>query len=169
MAESIGAVRVDMKKIEKLLAITMDTATKSVPWPSKNIPSVQEQAQDLLQRHCGDLGAALAEATRMEDDASWWEKLPDVLIQQVPIVGCSTLLLRELWRNIRRCALIAHLYGHDTRSSETQALILTCLIGGGGGGGGDPGGSGGGGGGSDRAKALTRGGTVGTSADMMAG
>eukprot|EP00405_Crypthecodinium_cohnii_P052526 CAMPEP_0206606438 /NCGR_PEP_ID=MMETSP0325_2-20121206/51325_1 /ASSEMBLY_ACC=CAM_ASM_000347 /TAXON_ID=2866 /ORGANISM="Crypthecodinium cohnii, Strain Seligo" /LENGTH=103 /DNA_ID=CAMNT_0054122801 /DNA_START=615 /DNA_END=923 /DNA_ORIENTATION=+ len=59
---------------------------------------------------------------------SWKEKLPDVLLPLVPIVGDSTLGLRWVWRSIRRCALIAHLYGHDLSSTETQAMILTCLI-----------------------------------------
>ena len=34
---------------------------------------------------------------------------------------------QRLWRNIRRCALVAHLYGHDTRSSETfLGYAMTC-------------------------------------------
>jgi len=116
------------KKLEAVLFFTMDYATAGVRLPSVRIPSVAEQADELLRLHQASHAAAIATAAKIEDDASWRTKLPDFLIQQVPVVGCSTLLLRELWRNIRRCALIAHLYGHDTSTPEVQALILTCLM-----------------------------------------
>ncbi|CAE7786946.1 unnamed protein product [Symbiodinium microadriaticum] len=119
------------KKLESVLAFTIDQATAGVRLPSVRIPSVAEQAEELLHAHHGDCRAAVLEAAKIEDDDTWRTKLPDFLIQQVPVVGCSTVLLRELWRSIRRCALVAHLYGHDTRSPETQALILTCLVPGG--------------------------------------
>eukprot|EP00435_Cladocopium_sp_Y103_P023871 s672_g5.t2 len=121
------------KKLESVLSFTIDQATAGVRLPSVRIPSVAEQAAELLHVHRNDRNAAVKAAARIEDDDTWRSKLPDFLIQQVPVVGCSTVLLRELWRNIRRCALVAHLYGHDTRSSETQALILTCLVPAGGG------------------------------------
>ncbi|CAE8694299.1 unnamed protein product [Polarella glacialis] len=116
------------KKLEAILSFTIDYATAGVRLPSVRIPSIAEEAEELLKQHRGSQSAAVLAAARIEDDASWRTKLPDFLIQQVPVVGCSTVLLRELWRNIRRCALIAHIYGHDTRSAETQALILTCLV-----------------------------------------
>ncbi|CAK9034608.1 unnamed protein product [Durusdinium trenchii] len=121
------------KKLESVLSFTIDQATAGVRLPSVRIPSVAEQAEELLHTHRNDRNAAVKAAARIEDDDTWRSKLPDFLIQQVPVVGCSTVLLRELWRNIRRCALVAHLYGHDTRSPETQALILTCLVPAGGG------------------------------------
>jgi len=118
------------KKLEAVLSFMVYHAMAGVRLPSVKIPSVAERADELLQQQ-GSRAAAVAEAAKIDEDGSWRTKLPDFLIQQVPVVGCSTLLLRELWRNIRRCALIAHLYGHDTASAETQALILTCLMPGG--------------------------------------
>ncbi|CAJ1349047.1 unnamed protein product [Effrenium voratum] len=115
------------RKLESVLSFTIQQATGGVRLPSLHIPSVAEQAKELLEMH-RTREAAVLQAARIEDDASWQTKLPDFLIQQVPVVGCPTILLRELWRNIRRCALVAHLYGHDTRSPDTQALILTCLV-----------------------------------------
>lgn len=116
------------RKLEKILAFIMAQATGGVSLHSVRVPSIAEQAEELLKLHRGSQQDAISAAARLEDEASWRTKLPDFLIQQVPVVGCSTALLRELWRNIRRCALIAHLYGHDTSTPETQALILTCLV-----------------------------------------
>eukprot|EP00930_Biecheleria_cincta_P054968 TRINITY_DN41341_c0_g1_i1.p1 TRINITY_DN41341_c0_g1~~TRINITY_DN41341_c0_g1_i1.p1 ORF type:complete len:1899 (+),score=291.02 TRINITY_DN41341_c0_g1_i1:103-5799(+) len=116
------------KKLEAVLSFLMEQATAGVRLPKVTIPSVAEKADELLREHSGSRDSAILAAAQIEDDASWRTKLPDFLIQQVPVVGCGTVLLRELWRNIRRCALIAQLYGHDTRSTETQALILTCLV-----------------------------------------
>lgn len=131
------------KKLESVISFTMDYATGGIALPTVRIPSVAERAEQVLRECQGDREQAMEYIVKSEeDDVSWRTKLPDFLIQQVPVVGCSTLLLRELWRNIRRCALIAHLYGHDTRSSDTQALILTCLVPAGqNGGGGESGGS----------------------------
>jgi len=132
-AGSAESVEDFSKKLESVLSFTIDQATAGVRLPSVRIPSVAEQAEELLHVHRNDRNSAVKAAARIEDDDTWRSKLPDFLIQQVPVVGCSTVLLRELWRNIRRCALVAHLYGHDTRSPETQALILTCLVPAGGG------------------------------------
>eukprot|EP00929_Paragymnodinium_shiwhaense_P033998 TRINITY_DN18554_c0_g1_i1.p1 TRINITY_DN18554_c0_g1~~TRINITY_DN18554_c0_g1_i1.p1 ORF type:complete len:1893 (+),score=374.82 TRINITY_DN18554_c0_g1_i1:168-5846(+) len=121
------------KKLETILSFTMDKATAGVPLQGLQIPSVEEEAAELLQKYHGNKAQALAAAADFEDDASWRTKLTAFLIQQVPVLGCSTLLLRELWRTIRRVALIAHLNGHDLQSAETRALILTCLVPAGGG------------------------------------
>eukprot|EP00929_Paragymnodinium_shiwhaense_P086092 TRINITY_DN46590_c0_g1_i1.p1 TRINITY_DN46590_c0_g1~~TRINITY_DN46590_c0_g1_i1.p1 ORF type:complete len:1903 (+),score=416.66 TRINITY_DN46590_c0_g1_i1:129-5837(+) len=139
-ADSADAARVDAgggaksvdefsKKLDAVLSFTLDYATAGVRLPSIRVPSVAEQATELLQQHKGSVAAAVKAAAQLRDEeASWQSKLPDFLIQQVPVVGCSTLLLRELWRSIRRVALIAHLYGHNVRAADTQALILTCLV-----------------------------------------
>jgi len=116
------------KKIEDVLAFMINYACAGVPLPSAGIPAIAEQSDELLRQHQGNKSAALSAAAKMEDDESWRTKLPDFLIRQVPVVGCSTLFLRELWRSMRRCALIAHLYGHDTAKADTQARILTCLV-----------------------------------------
>lgn len=111
----------------------------SITLPTIKIPSVEEQADELLNMYGGVQADAVAAAARIEVDASW-RKAADFLITQVPLVGGGTILLRDLWRNIRRCALVARLYGHDTQSAETQAMILACLMpvaGGGGANGGD--------------------------------
>lgn len=122
----MGDFILDQRKVEQILSFMTKTCTSSVA--VGGIPSVEEQADELITRHGGNVAAAADQAARIEEGASWREKLPDVLLQLVPIVGDSTLLLRKLWRNIRRCALIAHLYGHDLAATETQAMILTCLI-----------------------------------------
>eukprot|EP00424_Heterocapsa_rotundata_P006616 CAMPEP_0168710988 /NCGR_PEP_ID=MMETSP0503-20121227/42924_1 /TAXON_ID=89963 /ORGANISM="Heterocapsa rotundata, Strain SCCAP K-0483" /LENGTH=50 /DNA_ID=CAMNT_0008757343 /DNA_START=29 /DNA_END=178 /DNA_ORIENTATION=+ len=49
----------------------MEYATKDVRLPSVRIPSVAEQADELLQQHQGCRDAAIAAATRIEDDATW--------------------------------------------------------------------------------------------------
>ncbi|CAD7935805.1 unnamed protein product [Amoebophrya sp. A25] len=57
------------------------------------------------------------------------EKVVDFLVGLVPVVGASSVFLKDLFYRIRNCALIAELYGHDTENDlEAQALILTCLI-----------------------------------------
>lgn len=130
LAENTSAESVDdlSKKLEAIISFTMEKATAGVRLPKLTIPSVAEKAEELLREHSGSRDRAILAAAQIEDDPSWRTKLPDFLIQQVPVVGCGTVLLRELWRSTRRCALIAQLYGHDTRSTETQALILTCLV-----------------------------------------
>lgn len=115
------------QKLQSVLSFIIECATGGVRLPSVKIPSIAVQAKELEETH-GSKEAALRVAVQLEDDATWRTKLPDFLIQQVPVVGCSTVLLKELWKNIRRCALIAQLYGHDTRDPEAQALILTCLV-----------------------------------------
>lgn len=125
----MGDFMLDEKKLEGVLSALIKACTQSIFLPgSGRICSVAEQADELLRQHGGCAAAAAEQAARTDDDVSWRARLPDVLLQQVPIVGDSTLLIRELWRSIRRCALIAHVYGHDLEAAETQAQILTCLI-----------------------------------------
>lgn len=117
------------KKLEVIISYLMQVSTSGIKLPSMREPSVAERAEQLLLEFNGDRNAALRHITEGDDDVvPWRNKIADFLITQVPVVGCSSLLLRELWRNIRRCSLIAALYGHDTTSSETQALILVCLV-----------------------------------------
>lgn len=116
------------RKLEAILAFTVDYATAGVRLPSVTVLSITEMAAALLQEQKGSLTRAIDAAAKIEEDALWRTKLPDFLIHQAPVAGCSMLLLREIWRNSRRCALIAHFYGHNVRNAETQALLLACLV-----------------------------------------
>lgn len=55
-------------------------------------------------------------------------KLSDFLVEQVHVAGCSTLLLTEVWRHLRRSAVTAQLLGRDTTAVETQDFLLACLM-----------------------------------------
>jgi len=116
------------EKLKAIIAFIMDYATSGVQLPSITVPSISERAASLLQENRCSNAAAVDMVSKFQDDGTWKSKLPDFLIHQAPVAGCSTLLLRELWQNLRHCAVIAHLYGHDTQSSETRALLFTCLL-----------------------------------------
>eukprot|EP00445_Apocalathium_hangoei_P029916 CAMPEP_0203919624 /NCGR_PEP_ID=MMETSP0359-20131031/60005_1 /ASSEMBLY_ACC=CAM_ASM_000338 /TAXON_ID=268821 /ORGANISM="Scrippsiella Hangoei, Strain SHTV-5" /LENGTH=1879 /DNA_ID=CAMNT_0050846957 /DNA_START=1 /DNA_END=5640 /DNA_ORIENTATION=- len=128
-AADVGHETIDdlARKLKVLLSFVVGYATAGVQLPSVTVPSIAERAAVLLQEHKGSYAAAL-EVAEVEDDSLWQSKLPDFLFHQAPVGGCSTILLRELWQNLRRCALIAHLYGHDTETLETQARLFTCLL-----------------------------------------
>jgi hypothetical protein len=122
--DSDGVERV----LKKALAIVLHYVVDGIEAPYMRIPPVPERATELLEKHKGNIEAAVEEVVREGAEESKLDLVVDLLLSLVPYSGAVALIIKSQWKPLRNIAVIACLYGNDCNDGNVQSTMLWCLV-----------------------------------------
>jgi len=124
-----------VQKVENAKQISKEAFTKglrrllnlSIEGYPRALRSTMGRRNAILREHAGNQDNAVddvkAQAGALTEEGKTW------LLGVVPYVGLPAKVLYPTWRALRRCCLLAAIYGFDLNEEDTRAKILQVFCG----------------------------------------
>lgn len=112
---------------EKFQEAIMKLLIISIEGYPRALRSTMARRNEMLRKHNGNQDTCADDvkdqASNLTEEGKTW------LIGMVPVLGLPGSVIYPAWRALRRCCLLAGIYGHDLNTDETRAKILSVFAG----------------------------------------